>query len=182
MTGQEKQGETTQRQVGAWLLDLHSGAAWRDDAHDQAFGYTHAEGEWTMDRFMDHVVPADHRIILDRYVAAVDRGQPWSFACDVKGGDGKVRRIKASGDFLPGDRYGPPRLTGFVMGIRTIEEMAEALRMRIAQLRSVDTALCTQIMASERAAQRQPDEAREAVLRRLDRTARQALAAFGATD
>ena len=154
--------------IGTWLLDLHSGAAWRDHGHDRAFGYEEAAGEWTFDRFMAHVASHDHADIYARYVEAVDRFQPWQFTCDVAGADGTPRRIKAFGDFMPGEPTAPPRLTGFVLSVPTIDMLEVRLQDAVTRLRRSDRPLADALVSSDRAARRQPDSGRrEALLRHL---------------
>lgn len=154
--------------IGSWQLDLQSGAAWRDVGHDRAFGYGDMNGEWTFDRFMAHVAEHDHAAIYARYLTAVERFQPWAFTCDVEGADGASRRIKAFGDFLPGNMTAPPRLSGFVLGVPTTDALEDKLQAALARLRRTDRVLADSFDASERAARRQPDSARrEALLRHL---------------
>ena len=168
--------------TGTWLLDLHSGAAWRDDAHDQAFGYENAAREWTFDRFMGHVASDDHEIVYDRYLASVALCRPWAFSCDVIGAEGEARRIRASGDFLPGDAQGPPRLTGFVMNVPTIDALETALRVSMMRLARADTALHASLAATERVARRERGEVRETMLQRLSSIARRAADALEPED
>ena len=150
--------------IGSWQLDLNSGAAWRDDGHDRAFGYEAMSGEWTFDRFMAHVAGYDHDEIYDRYLAAVERFQPWQFICDVEGADGAHRRIRAFGDFLPGDMTAPPRLSGFVLCVPTTDALEDKLRDALIRLRQADRSLADAFGASERAARQQTDSARREAL------------------
>ena len=158
--------------AGSWMLDLHSGAAWRDTAHDRAFGYDRMDGEWTFDRFMAHVRPDAHRLVYDRYVESVELYRPWSFTCDVTRADGTPGRVRAFGDFLPGDALKPPRLTGFVLAVPSLGALEDDMRDAMRRLRAVDSGLHDALAAAERAARRQDGETRETVLRRLAEVAR----------
>ena len=158
--------------AGTWLLDLRSGSAWRDAAHDRVFGYEGLDGEWDFDRFMAHVRPDDHGTVYQRYLRSVDLYAPWSFTCDVTGPRGEARRIYTFGNFEPGSITLPPRLSGYVMAVPTVDAVEEGLRREMSRLRASDRTLHEALAATERAARRQPGEARERLLRHLARVAR----------
>lgn len=162
-----RNGSAGASRLGTWLLDLHTGAAWRDDAHDAAFGYERAEGAWCFDRFMSHVEASDHRTVYDRYVEAISSGQAWAFTCDIAMAGGAAGRIRAFGDFRHGDAGGPPRLEGFVEAIPTRDRMEHSLREALDRVRRIDGDLYVALTAAETVARRRAGEGRDRMLRHL---------------
>lgn len=115
------------RMVGTWSLDLLSGTAWRDEAHDAAFGYREMTGTWTFERFIAHVKQNHRDRIIETFNLAVRDGGPFAFVCPITQTDGSDRLIFVEGRAqatLPGR---PPSLSGTVTPYEAAE-LSELLR------------------------------------------------------
>ena len=160
---------------GYWHLDLHTGTAWRDAAHDRAFGYDGLQGEWTLDRFMEHVCRHERDAVLTSHIGAIEGFRPWAFSCDVMGADGSDRRIEARGDFRLGRLGSPPHLAGVVRSVPTRARLEDETLSALVRLRDVDPALHAQLEPLYAATRRQSPEIAETTLRAVRLAARGAL-------
>lgn len=120
--------------IGAWELDVRSGAAWRNLRHDQIFGYETLLPEWTYERFLEHVVPGDRAEVDRLYGTALERGEPWSFECRILRRDGKERWISATGRPLHGPDDKVARLIGHVIDITHTKRNEQKLRTLLGEL------------------------------------------------
>lgn len=86
---------------GAWSVDLVSGRSWRSPQYDRIFGYAVPLPEWTLARFLDHVIPEDRDMVED-ILAKVPSSSSGdvvdvSFECRIRRADGPIRWIEAHG-------------------------------------------------------------------------------------
>ncbi|MER3482759.1 MAG: hypothetical protein C4332_06020, partial [Meiothermus sp.] len=78
---------------GDWELELSTRKATRSLLHDQIFGYPEGAGEWSLERFLEHVLPEDRARVEQSFEEAVAQQQDWSFECRIRRADGVVRWI-----------------------------------------------------------------------------------------
>ncbi|HSM10388.1 MAG TPA: EAL domain-containing protein [Lysobacter sp.] len=86
---------------GAWSVDLVSGRSWRSPQYDRIFGYSIPLPEWTLAKFLDHVIPEDREAVED-ILARVPSSSSGdvvdvSFECRIRRADGPIRWIEAQG-------------------------------------------------------------------------------------
>ena len=86
---------------GAWSVDLVSGRSWRSPQYDRIFGYSVPLPEWTLAKFLDHVIPEDRDRVED-ILAKVPGSSSGnvvdvSFECRIRRADGPIRWIEAHG-------------------------------------------------------------------------------------
>lgn len=114
--------------IGAWELDVRSGAAWRNARHDEIFGYAALLPEWTYERFLEHVLPEDRASVESLYGEALNKGRTWSFECRILRADGERRWISATGRPVTDAEGRPIRLIGHVIDITHIKRDEDRLR------------------------------------------------------
>lgn len=115
--------------LGVWELDTRTQSAWRNKRHDEIFGYPELLAEWSYDRFMEHVVPADRDAVADEYATALRDGQDWSFECRINRADGEERWIAVHGRSLSGDDGTVHTLIGHVVDITDSKRAEEHLQL-----------------------------------------------------
>jgi PAS domain S-box-containing protein len=118
-------------ELGDWELDLRTQhSPKRSLRHDRIFGYHEGVKDWSYERFLDHVDPADRAQVDRRFRVALEEGRPWDFECRIHRVDGELRWIWARGH-IHHDAAGVPALAlGLVMDI-TERKRAEAERERL---------------------------------------------------
>lgn len=86
---------------GAWSVDLVSGRSWRSPQYDRIFGYSVPLTEWTLAKFLEHVIPEDRGAVEDMLarVPSSSNGDvvDVSFECRIRRADGPIRWIEAQG-------------------------------------------------------------------------------------
>jgi PAS domain S-box-containing protein len=112
--------------IGVWELDLESGdSPTRSARHDRIFGYDEPVEEWGLERFLDHVHPADRARVEESFEAALEAGD-WTFECRIRRPDGERRWIEAHGEFSCEDGE-PARAVGVVRDITDRKEYEREL-------------------------------------------------------
>jgi PAS domain S-box-containing protein len=79
--------------VGVWSLDLEGQTALRTPDHDRIFGYDALLPEWTLETFLEHVVPEDRAYVERLHDEALSNQAGWSFECRIIRRDGELRWI-----------------------------------------------------------------------------------------
>ena len=86
---------------GAWSVDLVSGRSWRSPQYDRIFGYSVPLPEWTLAKFLEHVIPEDRGAVEDTLAnvpsASSEDVVNVSFECRIRRADGPIRWIEAHG-------------------------------------------------------------------------------------
>ncbi|HVK08150.1 MAG TPA: histidine kinase dimerization/phospho-acceptor domain-containing protein, partial [Gemmataceae bacterium] len=112
-------------ELGQWELDTATGRSTRSPLHDRIFGYAEPVPEWTYDRFLEHVDPADRAAVNTGFRASVAAGGPVEFEARIRRADGAVRWVWASGRPQPD---APARYTGVIRDVTDRRLAEEALR------------------------------------------------------
>ncbi|MHA6346900.1 sensor histidine kinase [Roseivivax sp. CAU 1761] len=120
--------------VGVWELDVETGRAWRNDRHDEIFGYAELLPEWTFEMCRAHVLEADRDYFDERYGTALANGQPWSFECRIRRADGALRWISASGRPITDPEGRITTLIGHVIDVTHTKRKEEHLRSVLDEL------------------------------------------------
>ncbi|HLL18444.1 MAG TPA: PAS domain S-box protein, partial [Rubrivivax sp.] len=121
-------------QIGSWDLDLASGRISRSRRHDQCFGYSNLQPEWTSDIFLDHVHPEDRDRVQRKFRDTVKQQTDWSEQYRVIWPDGSVHWLAGHGSIrFEGGR--PRRMLGTVSDI-TSHKQAEEARLVTQQLQA----------------------------------------------
>jgi PAS domain S-box-containing protein/putative nucleotidyltransferase with HDIG domain len=81
--------------IGAWDLDLSTGAIQRSPQHDRIFGYDPPLAGWTREALMAHVLPEDRDLVAEGLHAALSGRRDRNLEFRVRRSDGEVRWISA---------------------------------------------------------------------------------------
>ena len=118
--------------IGDWDLDLATGAMAHSTRHDQCFGYTQPQTDWSFDKFIAHVHPEDRVEVEQTLHAAIAAGGAWLVQCRVIWPDNTVHWISKHGSVqLQGNKA--VRLLGIVTEI-TEQRQAENARLTAQRL------------------------------------------------
>jgi PAS domain S-box-containing protein len=127
--------------MGAWDLDLLTGATHRTLTHARIFGYTPPLREWSYGMFLDHVVPGDRPEVERRFREAVEMQHDFHIECRIRRADGEIRDIVSSGSHVHNPEGLATRLRGVVQDV-TERKHAEAQEQRmVALVASADDAI-----------------------------------------
>lgn len=116
-------------QLGAWDLDLVTGAATATPRYNEILGITDAPAAWRYADFLDRVVAEDRVQVSDAFSHSLNAGTDWHVRCRIRrAGDGALRWIEARGR-PDGDHENPrARLLGLLADITEPKEAEEELR------------------------------------------------------
>lgn len=114
--------------LGLWEWNTRTGAMTRSLRHDLTFGYETLEGEWSYERFMNHVLPEDREEVdaIVREGTASKRG--FDFKCRILRSDGALRWIRICGRYLSSDSRPPERIAGVIRDITEEKKVEEFTR------------------------------------------------------
>ncbi len=112
-------------QSGAWDLNLEDHSARRTSLHDRIFGYPEPVSEWTLETFLEHVLPEDRPEVERRFKESVATLSDMTFECRIRRADGEIRWIAATGGHERDVAGGFNRMGGIVQDI-TERKLAEA--------------------------------------------------------
>jgi diguanylate cyclase (GGDEF)-like protein/PAS domain S-box-containing protein len=119
--------ERTSR-TGGWSLDVHGRSSRRTLEHDRIFGYAAPLAKWSLEIFLEHVLPEDRALVDYKLRELVARHVALDHECRIRRADGEVRWIRiVSGDPRDGaERAG--RVSGMVQDITERKQIEQALR------------------------------------------------------
>jgi len=115
-------------EMGAWELDLRTEAApVHTSQHDRIFGYEELDGDWTLERFLDHVHSDDRDLVEQRFEEAFETGS-WTFECRIIRANGLERWISVDGDLQSDTDDEPVCIVGIVRDITDRKRRQQALK------------------------------------------------------
>jgi PAS domain S-box-containing protein len=118
-------------EMGAWELDIKSGATWHSLKHDQIFGYEHLQPVWTYNTFLSHVIPEDRSRVKQAIERASVTGD-LKIEYRIKRND-RIAWILSQGKAFRNKQGEPIRMMGTVMDITERKE-AEIAKERLASI------------------------------------------------
>ncbi|NTU58370.1 MAG: PAS domain-containing protein [Chlorobiaceae bacterium] len=114
--------------VGVWDLDLQDHKAIRTIEHARIFGYVNNLQEWSMEKFLDHIVEEDRDRIRSLIRRSIEIRQDFSFECRICRSDGEIRWIAATGAL----KFDNDGATSHIMGVvKDITELKQSLELII---------------------------------------------------
>ena len=116
-------------QIGIWELDLSSGAAVRNEVHDEIFGYSGGLERWNYDLFLDHVVEADRARVDQLQKSAIAENRDWNFECRITTAGGQERWIQAAGRPMQDQDGKTVKLIGNVIDVTESKRSEAMLRL-----------------------------------------------------
>ncbi|WP_312912620.1 bacterio-opsin activator domain-containing protein [Natronosalvus caseinilyticus] len=124
-------------ELGVWELDLQTeDVPGRSPHHDRIFGYEEPVDDWSFERFLEHVHPADRDRVERQFEAAFESGE-WSFECRILGADDERRWIGARGEFFFDDGD-PVRAVGVVADVTDRKERERELERYERAVETID--------------------------------------------
>ena len=103
-------------QLGLWELDLVKDTAYRNLKHDQIFGYQSPQPQWSLEIFLNHIVPEDRGLVRQRFEEARTNGN-LNFECRILWPDNSIHWISAQGRASRGDTGQLTRIMGSVIDV-----------------------------------------------------------------
>jgi len=80
--------------LGSWEYDALTGKTITSERHDEIFGYPAPLREWSFERFLAHILPADRAPVEAGFRAALEHGQDWDVECRMTRADGSAGWLK----------------------------------------------------------------------------------------
>ena len=120
--------------LGDWQMDLNTLRASRSLLHDQIFGYSSLEPEWTFDKFLSHVYADDRERVQESFQDALRQRKRWEFECRIVRIDGEMRWIWACGDAQREMSGNTSTMFGIVRDITDRKQPEEEVRRLNAEL------------------------------------------------
>jgi PAS domain S-box-containing protein len=112
--------------LGVWQYDAITGQTVRSSRHDEIFGYAAPPGDWSYQRFLDHVAEPDRAQVDSRFRAALEHGADLEVKCRMIRADGSSRWLQVAGRPHRGPDGRIARLIGTVEDITERKEAEDA--------------------------------------------------------
>ncbi len=103
--------------VGVWDLNLNETTVKRTMEHARIFGYQNIVPEWTLEMFLDHIVPEDRDAIEALIRGSIKKRQDYEFECRIQPTVGEVRWIMVRGAFYVDKSCDESHVLGIVQDI-----------------------------------------------------------------
>lgn len=101
--------------LGTWDFDIETGIANHSLRHDQIFGYSEPQPEWSYEISVQHILPEFHQEVRDSVARAIETGY-LSYDAKVHWPDGSIHWIAPRGRVYY-DKGKPLRMAGIVSDI-----------------------------------------------------------------
>jgi len=111
--------------LGEWEVNLVDLSASHSERHAHIFGYEMPSGDWSLQKFCDHVLP-EHREDLKCYLENCLSGGKLDFEVPIRRLDGEVRWVWVCGRTWPYNGK-PTRMFGTVMDITERKRVEQAM-------------------------------------------------------
>jgi PAS domain S-box-containing protein len=111
--------------LGEWDVDLVSGSATHSARHALIFGYPAAERDWSIERFIEHILPEHREEVLRKIKDCVNSGG-LDFEVPMRRVDGELRWIWVRGRCWPEGEV-PTRMYGTIMDITERKRVEQGL-------------------------------------------------------
>ena len=105
--------------LGYWEYDPNTERTIRSARHDAIFGYAAPEGDWSYERFMEHVHDGDRALVEAEFEDALEQGGDLDVECRIIRADGLCRWVHVRGSQHRGLDGQVVRLLGTVADITT---------------------------------------------------------------
>ncbi len=103
--------------IGVWDLNLQDGTTERSLEHAHIFGYDTNPPVWSLEKFFDHVIPADRPRIQAIIRNSIENKENYSFECRIHSANDESRWIWVAGAFKEGKNGTSNHVLGIVQDI-----------------------------------------------------------------
>jgi PAS domain S-box-containing protein len=107
---------TESAHIGLWDLDLVEHKAIRSPEHSKIFGYKEPTGNWTLNDFLNHMLPEYRQEFQETMQKGITEQRGWNFECKIRRVDGEVRWVWLSGRLYTAPS-GHERVAGIIQDI-----------------------------------------------------------------
>lgn len=122
--------------LGTWDFDIETGVAIHSLRHDQIFGYTEPQPEWSYETSVKHILPEYHKTVRDAVARAIETGV-LEYDAKILWPDGSVRWIGPRGRVKYSAEGKPLRMSGIVADITDRKNAEEAVKESEEKFRSL---------------------------------------------
>jgi len=115
--------------VGLWELNLDDYTAHSSPEHARILGYETMCSDWSLEKFLNHVIEDDRTRIETRIRSSIDSHENYAFECRIRRVDGELRWISVIGAVQFDSNQKPCVISGIMQDIterKTVEEALEA--------------------------------------------------------
>lgn len=120
--------------VGVWDMNLDTLVAYRTKEHGRIFGQDDIHQEWTLENFLDRIVPEDRPEIERLIKISIQEEKEYSFECRIRRLDGEIRWIMVIGSFFKNRSGGERHVLGIVKDITDHKQNDEERELLQTQL------------------------------------------------
>lgn len=120
--------------VGIFDLNLADASAKRTAEHDRIFGYEGMTGEWSLEKFLGHVIPEDREKIEQLHRVSMQERKDFSHECRIRRLDGAIRWIAGQAFFFTDQISDEIHVLGIVQDITRRKESEAEMEKLQAQL------------------------------------------------
>jgi PAS domain S-box-containing protein len=113
--------------LGSWEYDASTGKTIRSERHDEIFGYPALQSDWSLERFLSHIAPADRALAQAGFDAALQQGKDWDLECRMIRADGSAGWLKICAKPHRGPDGNITRLLGTVADVSARRQTENAV-------------------------------------------------------
>lgn len=123
-------------QLGTWNFDIETGIAEHSLRHDQIFGYTELQKEWSYEISVKHILPEYHSTVREAVAQAIETGELY-YEAKIRWPDESLHWIAPRGKVYYNEKGKPLRMVGIVSDITSRKMAEEALKESEEKFRSL---------------------------------------------
>jgi PAS domain S-box-containing protein len=122
--------------LGEWEFNVGGFVGSRSPRHAEIFGYEPFRLDWSLTKFLEHVLP-EHRKEVEEHIKSAGLHGTWDLETQIRRLDGEVRWIWVRGRSMQDESGRPLRAFGTVLDITDRKRADDALRESETRFRSV---------------------------------------------
>lgn len=139
---------TSYSHVGVWELDIKTKNIWRNEKHDELFGYKKSADKWTTDLYLSHVHPEDRKCIEQELRKATEIPGRHEWECRVVWPDKSIHWLVLKGETIVDENGRPSKMFGTNYDItdgKSSETMLKESTRRLQQIADIQPLLIGQV-------------------------------------